>query len=127
MKNKMRFGHQVTSGASEFLKALESGRPIEERFTVRSVELNLKPVNFSPAEIKGLREQLKVSQGVLAMILGAPLRTVQSWEQGARIPSPIANRFMDEIQRSPDFWISRLREALGERKKGEKNLECVKG
>jgi DNA-binding transcriptional regulator YiaG len=38
-------------------------------------------------------------------------RIQREWEQG-KTPSDIASRFMDEIQRNPEYWRQRLKEAI---------------
>ena len=48
------------------------------------------------------------SGAVLAGFLGVNVNTVRSWEQGLRQPSPIARRFLDEIEMSPSHFRGRL-------------------
>jgi hypothetical protein len=38
--------------------------------------------------------------------------TVRSWEQGLRQPSPIARRFLDEIEMAPGHFRGRILDAL---------------
>ena len=42
------FSQQAVAGVRKFREALESGKPIEKKFTVRSVELNLGPATCKP-------------------------------------------------------------------------------
>ncbi|HWE38165.1 MAG TPA: helix-turn-helix domain-containing protein [Isosphaeraceae bacterium] len=88
------------------------GEPIEKRFTVRTVTLNLRPKAYGPDDLKVLRKRLNASQTVLARFLGVSVKTLRSWEQGTRKIPPIACRFLDEIVSNPDLWNQRLREAL---------------
>ena len=45
-----------------------------------------------------------MSQGVFARFLCVSSATVQSWEQGRRVPSPIACRLLDEMAASPEHF-----------------------
>ena len=49
---------------------------------------------------------------LFAAFLGTNPKTVQSWEQGLRTPSPMARRFMDEINRSPAHWRNVLSQTV---------------
>jgi DNA-binding transcriptional regulator YiaG len=59
---------------------------------------------------------LEVSQPIFAKFLGVKASAVQSWEQSRQIPSDIACRFMDGIQRNPEYWRKRLRKLIKNRK-----------
>jgi putative transcriptional regulator len=111
-------GSEVIEGLSEFRDALEEGVPLEERFTVRTVKLDLDPHVYGPGLVRETRSILMMSQTIFARFLGVDPRTVQSWEQGLRRPSPIARRFMDEIRRNPKYWIRRIREEVRARMSG---------
>ena len=105
-------GARIIEGLREFTEALEKGEAIAERFTCRTVVLDLSPVIYGPETVKGTRRLLRASQGILAQFLGVSVKAVRAWEQGVNTPSDIACRFMDEIQRNPDFWRKRLLESV---------------
>jgi DNA-binding transcriptional regulator YiaG len=42
---------------------------------------------FSPTAMQRARAARGLSQSELAAILGCPVRTIRSWEQGERVPS----------------------------------------
>ena len=105
-------GEELIGALTEFRDALASGEPIETRFTVRTVELNLQPRLYDAAEVRRLRERLKISQPLLAMYLGVSVQTVRAWEQGKKTPSPMACRFLDEIAADPERVRRRLRANL---------------
>lgn len=109
MKNSV--GKKIIEGLREFTEALESNENITEKFTCRKVSLDLLPVSYSSDAVKAVRELLGVSQGVFAQFLGVSVKTVHAWEQG-RTPGDMACRFMDEIQRNPDYWRKRLLESI---------------
>lgn len=110
------FGAEMVAGLSAFCDALESGVPIETRYTVRTVSLDLHPKPYSPQDVKHLRRNLSVSQTVFAEFLGVSVKAVRSWEQGLRPVPTIACRFMDEIVENPELWSNRIRLATRSRK-----------
>ena len=105
---------RIKQRLEEFTLALESGKPVADEFTCRRVELDLRPSQYGPTEVKSTRAILKASQSIFAMLLGTSVKTVQAWEQGKGAPSHTAARFMDEIRRDPPYWIKRLEEAVAE-------------
>jgi len=42
------------------------------------------------------------------MKVGVNVNTVRSWEQGKRLPQPIACRFLSEIESDPVYWRQRI-------------------
>jgi len=96
----------------EFTLALENGETIQDKFTCRRIELDLKPAHYDSASVKRTRKLLQASQNVFALLLGVSVKTLQSWEQGTQPPSKIACRFMDEIKRNPDYWTQRFKNAI---------------
>ena len=120
---KLPIGARIIRGLSEFRDTVLEGKlPAgDDKFTVRTVELDLEPSKYSPQDVQATREALSVSQAVLAQLLGTSVQTVQSWEQGVREPSRMARRFMDEIRANPEHWIARLNQAVTykRRKRGE--------
>jgi len=105
-------GGKIIDGLREFAEALENDSPIHDKFTCRTVSLDLFPIPYKPETVRATRKLLKVSQGVFAQFLGVSVRAVRAWEQGQNEPSVIACRFMDEIQRNPDYWRRRLIESI---------------
>jgi putative transcriptional regulator len=101
-------GAKIVGALAEFRDALKEGARIDDRFTVRTVELDLCPRVYTAEEVKRVRGLLNLSQPLFARFLGVDVKTVRSWEQGAREPSPMASRFLDEIDCSPDYWRKRL-------------------
>src|SRR5271157_4886367 len=106
-------GAKIVAALERFRDAIEAGTPIEQRYTVRRVKLDLTPRTFGPDEVKGIRAMMGVSQPIFGQFLGVDVKTVRSWEQGRRVPSGMACRFLEEIQASPEHWRSRLNAVLG--------------
>ncbi|MGP0064679.1 MAG: helix-turn-helix domain-containing protein [Isosphaeraceae bacterium] len=106
-------GSKIVAALARFRDAIEASTPIEQRYTVRRVKLDLTPRTFAPDEIKGIRAMIGVSQPIFGQFLGVDVKTVRSWEQGRRTPSGMACRFLEEIQAAPEHWRSRLDAVLG--------------
>jgi putative transcriptional regulator len=116
MKDKSKLspkGAKIVAALGRFRDTIEAGIPIEQRYTVRRVKLDLPPRTFGPDEVKGIRAMIGVSQPLFGQFLGVDVKTVRSWEQGRRTPSGMACRFLEEIQASPEHWRSRLSAVLG--------------
>jgi len=106
-------GSRIVAALEEFAADLESGGLLESKYTVRQVRVIPKPSPYTPARVKGVRELIGVSQEVFAQLLAVSPVTVRSWEQGSRRPSPIARRFLDEIEMSPGHFRGRILAAAG--------------
>ena len=102
---------RIVSRLTNFTKALESGAAVSEKFTVRTIRLNLQPTEYDTESVRRTRDLLKLSQPLFAKFLGVSVQTVRAWEQGDNIPSDMAARFLDEINRDPAYWQRRLRAA----------------
>lgn len=109
-KTPPNIGAEIIRGLTGLRDALAEDACLPERFTMRSVELDLEPHDWSPDDIKTLREQLNASQPVFAKLIGASPKTVQSWEQGHEPPA-MARRLLDLIQENPTPWKKILRDA----------------
>jgi putative transcriptional regulator len=105
-------GAEIIGALTELRDTLRAKIPLDQKFTVRTVELDLRPREYSAEDVKRTRQILNVSQAIFARFLGVDVKTVRSWEQGLKQPSPIACRFMDEIVFSPDHWHERLRQVI---------------
>jgi len=57
------------------------------------------PPTFEPEQIRALREQCQVSQGVFARLLNTSVSTVQKWESGAKRPGGLALKLLDIVSR----------------------------
>ena len=102
---------RIVSRLTAFTNALESDEAVSEKFTVRTIRLNLQPTAYAPAAVRKTRDLLKLSQPLFAKFLGVSVQTVRAWEQGDNIPSDMAARFLDEINANPIYWQRRLQSA----------------
>ena len=56
-------------------------------------------------DVKSLRDSLKVTQSALAKMLGVSTRTIQNWEAGSSIPSPMLGLINDLIKNKTNTAI----------------------
>jgi len=77
----------------------------EGKLDLRTSRLPVSPVcdTISPAEIKAVRENLKMSQSVFALVIGVSKKTVESWEAGRYKPDGAARRLITIMQIDPNF------------------------
>lgn len=105
-------GREIIEALEGLVNSVAAGERVQDKYTVRTVELKLCPRPWKPNEIKTLRKSLEVSQAVFAMIMGVEPKTIQAWEQGRREPKTIANRLLAEVANDIDRWKSVLQEAV---------------
>jgi len=101
-------GAKIVAAFEEAIEALRSGEPLERHFTVRTYRVDFTPRDYGPDDVRRVRGLVGMSQVLFARFLGVDANTVRSWEQGTRPPSPIARRFMDEIESDPEHWRRRI-------------------
>lgn len=106
----MAVGKEIVRRLKNFTVELEKTEDLGDRFTCRTVRLNIQPRQYSPQLVKATRESLHASQVIFANFIGVATTTVRDWEQGIKHPSGIARRIMDEIRENPDYWRKRLKE-----------------
>src|SRR5437660_278122 len=89
----------ATKARKPFFERLKAG--LEEGLAHAKGELTLKTVAIpeAPPEIDAktlvaLREAAEMSQAVFAKVLYVSAKTVQSWEQGVRVPSKATRRLI---------------------------------
>jgi putative transcriptional regulator len=99
---------EMLAGLQSFIDTVESGQSLVERFTVRSVRLNLQRKEYGPEDVKRVRSVLNASQGLLAKFLGVSTKTVSAWEQGTHPVPGIACRYLDDILANPELFTSRI-------------------
>jgi putative transcriptional regulator len=110
-QKKASVATRMIQGLQEFVDALKTKQPITEKFTVRVIQLDLRPCKYDPEQVKKTRRLLHASQAVFARFLGVSVKTVRAWEQGVNTPNDMACRFMDEIRFNPEYWMERLQKA----------------
>jgi putative transcriptional regulator len=100
---------EIIGALTDFRDTLRARAPLETKYTVRTVAVVVPPPQLGPEDIRKTREVLGVSQPVFADFLGASASTVRSWEQGQKLPSPMARRLLEFIASDPTYWRERFR------------------
>jgi putative transcriptional regulator len=72
------------------------------RLTLSTVEVPAPPPTLTPRQVTDLRMRLRMSQAVFAATLNVSKKTVQSWEQGRRVPSDVALRMLQVVDQNPE-------------------------
>jgi DNA-binding transcriptional regulator YiaG len=101
-------GAKIVAAFQEAIDTMRTGETLERQFTVRTYKVEFTPRDYGPDDARRVRDLLGMSQVLFARFLGVDANTVRSWEQGTRPPSPIARRFMDEIESDPEYWRRRI-------------------
>lgn len=70
--------------------------------TLKTTELPEEPPEIDAANLTALREIAQMSQAVFARVLNVSPKTVQSWEQGVRVPSMASRRMIHVFSLRPD-------------------------
>ncbi len=60
-------------------------------------------VILSPAEIKAIRANVKMSQSIFAHSFQLSLDTIKGWEQGKRKPDAAAANYLRMIRADPEY------------------------
>jgi putative transcriptional regulator len=107
-------GARIVKALNQFADDLATDIPIETKYTVRQVRVIPKPSLYPPARVRAVRGLIGASQEVFAQLLAVSPMTVRSWEQGSRQPSPIARRFLEEIEMAPDHFRGRILSAASD-------------
>jgi DNA-binding transcriptional regulator YiaG len=112
MGRKSSIADELVAGFTELADALEGGDDLGAQFNCYQMQIDLRPVTYTPALVRATRERLGASQAVLGKFLGVTAKSVSQWERGVTAPNPIACRFMDEIRRNPAYYVARLQESM---------------
>jgi DNA-binding transcriptional regulator YiaG len=112
-------GSKIVSAFHEAIEVMRSGGTVEKQISVRTYKAEFACRAYGADDVHRVRRLLGMSQVVFARFLGVDPNTVRSWEQGSRPPSPIARRFMGEIEEDPEYWRRRIAQSLGESAAGE--------
>jgi putative transcriptional regulator len=82
-------GREIVAAAKEILAHLNGE------------DVGVRTTRVWVVDVKELRDELSMSQQEFADAYGIPLRTVQSWEQGARHPDATARAYLQTISSLP--------------------------
>jgi len=100
---KTKLGQELIAGMEEILSHQDG------KITLRTSELEslAPPPEISAKDVAKIRSQnLHMSQGAFAKLLGVSVRVIQSWEQGDKKPSGAARRLLQVAARDPKALLS---------------------
>jgi putative transcriptional regulator len=100
--------HQGVAGMNgkDFNNLVES---IKEAGKIKAGELPpIRRFEFSPLDIKTIREQLHKSQSEFALMIGVSVSTLQNWEQGRRKPEGPAKALLKVASKNPKAVMDAL-------------------
>jgi len=63
---------------------------------------------FAPADVKGIRERLALTQAEFALMIGVSVATLRNWEQGRRSPEGPARALLKVASENPEAVVSAL-------------------
>jgi putative transcriptional regulator len=101
-------GTKILAAIEEATEVLRAEGLESNQLTIRTYKVPRVPRVCRSGDVKRVRDLLGASQAVLAGFLGVNVNTVRSWEQGKRLPQPIACRFLSEIEFDPVYWRQRI-------------------
>lgn len=86
-------------------QSLNYERGAREGYRVTQVAIPKPPQPMSSAEIARIRKQLNYSQSIFARVLNVSTKTIQAWEQGARVPSDAALKLLTIAKKHPEVLL----------------------
>jgi len=94
-----RMGEELIEAMQELLDYSEG------KIELKTSRIPVSPVceTISPEEIKAVRETLRMSQSIFALVIGVSKKTVESWESGRYKPDGAARRLITIMQKDPSF------------------------
>ncbi len=107
-KNSLSAGARILGAIEEATEILRTEGLRSKQLNIRTYKVPAAPPSYQSGDVKRVRELLGASQAVLAAFLGVNVNTVRSWEQGKRVPQPIASRFLSAIEADIDYWRRRI-------------------
>jgi len=103
----MSFRQQMRRSMADLRAIVTNGQSPsgDGRFTVRTVQIQ-EPSKYSANAIRRLRERLELSQTLFAKLIGVSASLIRAWELGAREPSPLARRLLDQVDANPAVFAA---------------------
>ncbi|MBX6363426.1 MAG: helix-turn-helix domain-containing protein [Gemmatimonadetes bacterium] len=113
-RERTELGKLIAAGLEEAI-AYERGetegvRVTRRPVTARSTKVD-RPPNYQAADSRRFRGKMDLSQPVFAKALGVSPPTVRAWEQGKRIPAPLARRLLQIAESDPRMFLNNIRPA----------------
>jgi len=96
----------LIEGMQSLLADLRAGK-----LNIRNVYLTVPIPEMKGPEVRTVRESLGLSQPLFAVFIGASTSAVRAWERDAKVPTPMARRFLDLIRTDPAYWQLKVSDA----------------
>ena len=84
---------------------------LKSSFTKKELNLlkvKIPEIKLTSAQIKAIREQMRLSQTVFAKLLNVSPSSVRQWEQGRRKPTGSTKVLLELLEKSPHLLDYRL-------------------
>lgn len=107
-------GTRLIAGMESLLATMKAGglAAVNKKVTIRKVRVaKFEVPPLGKNEVIAIRDSLGVSQPVFAGLIGVSAALIKAWEQGTKLPSGVALRFLAEVRRNPEYWKGRVKEA----------------
>jgi putative transcriptional regulator len=98
-----------------------------QRTKLRVSRMAFQPVAMRPAQIRRVRNRLRLSQPEFAEFLCTSIGTVRSWEQGSRTPHSSALRLLAIAKEKPALLLRMAEGPQRQRKKRPQRLSRAEG
>ncbi len=96
----MNVFESITQGLNEAID-YEKGKG-----KARKAKVSINPApDFSPQEIKSVRNSLEMTQATFAAVLGVSVKTVEAWEAGTNKPLKTACRMLSMLKADPTILV----------------------
>jgi putative transcriptional regulator len=103
MKNDSRFENfdfgKVLAHSLKQAVDFENGEKARARITVCGIETPI----YKGADVRRIRDNLRLSQNGMALALGVSKRTVEAWEAGKNNPSHTTNKLLYLIEQKREL------------------------
>lgn len=98
-------GNRLMAALEEVHRAVTSGDT--STLAIHQVEIP-EPGRYDATAVRATRRRLGVSQAVFGRLVGVSPQLVEHWEQGRRVPAPLARRLLDKINEDPSSYLESL-------------------
>ncbi|MEM9236844.1 MAG: NadS family protein [Verrucomicrobiota bacterium] len=75
---------------------------------IRGEDVPHRRTVLTTIDVKGMREQLKLTQAEFSAMIGVSIKTLQNWEQGRREPEGPAKALLRVVEKEPQAVLSAL-------------------
>lgn len=97
-KKEASFFDELKAGLEEGIAHLRG------ELTLKTTEVSSDPPEIDSKNLAALREEAGMSQFAFARAFGVSSKTIQSWEQGVRKPSPHSRRLIQLFSERPEVF-----------------------